>query len=595
MLRNNKTIRNTLVLLFSSALLCAFCLNFAFGMHEWPIFFGYFRHPLIFCLNWLPILLLQALVYSCFNRQWSAFLVTSSVFFSASLGDFFKLKFRDEPFVFSDIGSIRAGLSVAGNYGVGLSKRMILAVVLLAVTAFVLFQNKEKDPMRRRERILIPAVVFIVCFPLWRYVYSDGELYLHLAEKNLIWETWDSRQYFVATGFPYPFLHSITESRDLPPSDYNEEEARHLLQQYKDQSIDDKKKTNILVLQLESFTDLEKLGVSGISGDVYTPLRILEGNTIHGILVPNVIGGGTIDTERCFLAGSYGLQSYWKDTPSYVRYFNSQGYFTSFGHPNREFFYNRKNVADYLGFDESLFLENYYQSVTEGEWRCDTSFLPDVFKQFQEEIQGASPVFSFRVTLQGHAPYNDTSYDENGHFWQSATASERTKYIMNNYLSMIAETQRLVLDGLNELSTNVEPCVVLIYGDHNPRLDEGTVYSDLGLSFDMQTKEGVINYYGTPWMIWANDAAKKIFEIDFRGNGPTVSPGYLMNVMFNTLGWSGNAFMQFTSEIQKTLPVVSTNGVYIENEKLVMNPSYEGQEQLHDYECVQYYMRNSMD
>ena len=203
-------------------------------------------------------------------------------------------------------------------------------------------------------------------------------------------------------------------------------------------------------------------------------------------------------------------------------------------------------------------------------------------------------MFSFRVTLQGHAPYHDTAYDEDGHFWQSSTASERTSYIMNNYLSMIAETQRLVLDGLNELSANAEPCVVLIYGDHNPRLDDGKVYSDIGLSFDMQTKEGVLNYYGTPWMIWANDSARKMFAKDFQGEGPTVSPGYLMNVLFNTLGWPGNAFMQFTSEIEKTLPVVTTNGIFFENGILTMNPDAAGRKLLHDYECVQYYLRSSM-
>ncbi len=591
---NRRITGNLVVLLLSSAVLSTLCLCFAFGVHEWSIFQGYLLHPSLFILNWFPILLLQTALYCCFNRHWPAFLISTAVFLCASLGNYFKLKFRDEPFVFSDIGSIHAGLSVAGNYGLDLNKRMMLAIVLLAAVTLCLFFLRKRDPVKSSARIAILLVVLASVFPLWHFVYSDGDLYIRLAEKNLIWETWDSRQYFVATGFPYPFLHSITESRDIPPSNYDADQAKQLLQQFEDQAISEKKKANILVLQLESFTDLEKMGVSGISSDVYSSLRVLEKETIHGILVPNVIGGGTIDTERCFLTGSYGLQSYWKDTPSYVRYLNSQGYTTSFGHPNREFFYNRKNISDYLGFEESFFLENYYQDVTQGEWRCDRSFVPDVFTQFQESLRGESPIFSFRVTLQGHAPYHDTAYDDDGHFWQNEAASEHTNYIINNYLSMIAETQKLVLDGLKELNTNPEPCIVLIFGDHNPRLDDGTVYDDLGLSFDMQTEKGVLDYYGTPWMIWANEAAQIVFGKRFQGEGPTVSPGYLMNVLFKTLGWPGPAFMQFTAEIQKTLPVVTTNGIYFENGRLTMNPDDTGKKLLHDYECAQFYLRDSL-
>ena len=592
---NRRIAGNLMILLLSSAVLNTLCLCFAFGVHEWSIFLGYLSHPLLFVLNWLPILLLQTALYCCFNRHWPAFLINTAVFLCASLGNYFKLKFRDEPFVFSDIGSIRAGLSVAGNYGVSLNKRMVLAIGLLAAVAVYLFFKRKRDPQKPSARIMIMFALLASVFPLWHFVYSADNLYLRLAEKNLIWETWDSRQYFVATGFPYPFLHSITDSRDIPPKNYNAELARDLLNQYEDQTIEEEKKANLLVLQLESFTDLEKMGVRGISQDVYAPLRFLEQEALCGTIVPNVIGGGTIDTERCFLTGSFGLQSYWADAPSYVRYLNSQGYSSSFGHPNREFFYNRKNVADYLGFKENLFLENYYQAVTSGEWRCDVSFLPDVFRQFREETEGEAPVFSFRVTLQGHAPYHDSFYDEDGHFWQGETASENTLYIINNYLSMIAETQQLVLDGLDTLRDNKEPCVVLIYGDHNPKLDDGTVFLDLGLSFDMKTERGVLGYYGTPWMIWANEAAKNVFGDVFRGQGPTVSPGYLMNVLFNTLGWEGNAFMQFTSEIQSTLPVVTTNGIYFQNGSLTMNPDEAGKQLLHNYECVQYYMRGSMN
>ena len=96
----------------------------------------------------------------------------------------------------------------------------------------------------------------------------------------------------------------------------------------------------------------------------------------------------------------------------------------------------------------------------------------------------------------------------------------------------------------------------MLYGDHKPFFDSPEAYQDLGIDFDMSTWKGVLDYYGTPWMIWANASAKEVFSSDFRGTGPDVSPGYLMNVLFQELGWGGNAFMQFTTSILPRLPVM---------------------------------------
>lgn len=576
----------------TSAALCVLCLSFAIGVYDRALFYGYFRYPMIFLLNWLPILLFQLLMLMLLNRQWLAFLLTSIVFLAASIGNFFKLKFRDEPFVFRDIGSIRAGMEVAGSYGVSLNKRIIFAFILvLLITAALFFASRSK--LRLRQRIVCAIAVASLLFPLWRMVYSSSDLYYELGEKNKVMTTWDTRQYFTANGFIYPFLFSITESRDFPPEGYDAAAAKELLEHYSDDIIPEDKRTNILVLQMESLTDLEAMGVENIAEEVYAPLRALQKESICGTLIANVIGGGTIDTERCFLTGSYGLQTYREDSPSYVRYLNSQGYFTSGGHPNYGYFYNRNNVARYLGFQEYLTRDNYYQSVTGGKWRCDESFLPDVFRQFIERSKEEQPIFAFRISLQGHGPYNSESYDREANLWHSEKASETALHVVNNYLGMIAETQRLLLEGLDSLRYESEPMIVLIYGDHNPYLSSEQVYLDLGITFDMTTEEGMLHYYGTPWFIWANDAAKESFDRDFLGEGPTVSPGYLLNVLFQELGWRGSAFMQYTNCMMQHIPVVSTNGYYIVNGVYTTSPNEAAKELLTQYEAVQFWAKEN--
>ncbi len=587
-----RIIQIVLCVVASSALLNVLCLSFAIGVYDRSLFFGYFRHPLIFLLNWLPILLFQLLMLAVFNRHWLAFLLTCSVFLTASIGNFFKLKFRDEPFVFRDVGSVQAGLSVAGSYGISLNRRIIFSVIIVfLITALLALFCKQK--LKYPHRIVIALGTIIVSYPLWISVYSNSDLYYKLGEKNQIMTTWDARQYFTANGFVYPFLFSITESRDIPPEGYDAAAAEALMSIYSEEKIQEDKKANILVLQMESLADLEAMGVKNISEEVYRPLRILQKESICGTLIANVIGGGTIDTERCFLTGSYGLQSYSGDSPSYVRYLNAQGYFTSGGHPNRGYFYNRSNIAQYLGFQEFLSTDNYYQEITGGSWRCDESFLPDVFRQFTEYAGEEQPVFDFRISLQGHGPYNSESYDRETDLWQSNDASETTLHVVNNYLSMITETQKLLLNGIDTLRDEQEPMIVLIYGDHNPYLSSEQVYREMGIAFDMSTEKGLVDYYGTPWLIWANEAAKECFGKDFTGDGPTVSPGYLMDVLFQELGWRGNAFMQFTDSVMRRVPVASTNGYYIEDGVYTLSPSADGDKLLQEYRTVQFWIKEN--
>lgn len=39
----------------------------------------------------------------------------------------------------------------------------------------------------------------------------------------------------------------------------------------------------------------------------------------------------------------------------------------------------------------------------------------------------------------------------------------------------------------------------------------------MGINIDQSTLEGLLNYYTTPYVIWANDAAKAKLGVDFHG------------------------------------------------------------------------------
>lgn len=147
---------------------------------------------------------------------------------------------------------------------------------------------------------------------------------------------------------------------------------------------------------------------------------------------------------------------------------------------------------------------------------------------------------------------------------RAAQISDESYYILNNYLGSICDTIDQIIALRDQLAAQDEPVILVLFGDHKPWLGDGnSVYKELGVNLDTDTEEGFYNYYSTPYVIWANDAAKAILGNDFTGTGPTISPAYLMNELFTLCGWEGPAYMQLMNALQTTLPVVNTDGYYV--------------------------------
>ena len=106
---------------------------------------------------------------------------------------------------------------------------------------------------------------------------------------------------------------------------------------------------------------------------------------------------------------------------------------------------------------------------------------------------------------------------------------------------------------------------------------------------DLSTEEGFYNYYSTRYLIWANDAAKDVLGQDFLGEGPDVSSCFLMNLLFDYLGWTGDAWAQATTDIWREIPVLTSTGSYIRNGELTTELDPEGQALLSRYQSLEYY------
>lgn len=580
---------NGFCLLASSFLLCVMSLMLAYGPYSEAVFFSYFAHPMIILLNLLPIFLVQLLLYACTGRQWIAYLITALVFMAASIGNYYKLTLRNDPFVYADLTVLNTAFGVAGNYEIRLGLRVLLAALIVPAGTVLLFFF-ARGRLGWKGRLIAGLAALAPVVPLWLFVYSQKRVYNSptMTNTDAIYQ-WSDTQQMVSKGFVYSFIYSATKVYERAPEGYTDEKAIEILSDYQDADIPADRKVNVIVIQLEAFADLAELGIDGIDPSAYEDYYALRDASYCGSLITNIFAGGTVDTERCFLTGSSVLRYYGKNTASYVWYMKSQGYQTIGAHPCTREFYSRNSVNAHLGFDSYLYSENCFRALSGDTVAYDNILFPQMLQQY-EEAKANGPVFDFVVTYQGHGPYKTDRLVENEVYWEGDGYSDEAYYVINNYLASVRSTCTQITRFIDTLAADDTPVVVLIYGDHKPWLgNDASVYRELGISFNLTVDQGVKNYYGTDYLIWANDAAKEVTSFDFTGEGPMTSSGYLMNILFNTLGWQGPAYMQFTEHVRQTIPVLTSVNLFYENGEFKNELSGDSLALANELWHVQYY------
>ena len=162
------------------------------------------------------------------------------------------------------------------------------------------------------------------------------------------------------------------------------------------------------------------------------------------------------------------------------------------------------------------------------------------------------------MTYQNHAPYNTESGPATHYIAEDQFEGEEDgkayANILNNYLNGIYLTNRALDTFVGRFREAEEPVVLVLFGDHKPWLGGGnSVYNALGINIDLGTEEGMMNYYTSDYVIWANDAAKAKFGEGlseealaerFSGDGGVTAPFFLMLKAFDMLGWEGPQLMQ---------------------------------------------------
>lgn len=558
---------NAVLLAGAVVLLGLSSLVLAPGYYGWVLFWDYLSHPVILILNLLPPLVLALLLYGIFGRAWLSYLITAVPVLALSFGNYYKLAFRDDPVMAADMLVLGEAGKMAGQYQLFLSTKLLCALLaaLLSVLLLALFaKGRPRFPFRIAAVVIaLAAAAGLTPVCLSDNIYNSNTNLEHINQ-------WSSSQQYISRGLIYPFLHSIADAVPAAPDGYNKDTAAALLAEYEDEDIPEDKKVNFVFVMLEAFADFSSFNQIEFQQDVYATYHALEAESYSGTLMTNIFAGGTVNTERAVLTGvSSGDHNYRSNTSSYAWYLKSQGYQTSGDHPSNEWFYNRMNVNPYLGLDNYRFSENYYSALSGESTAYDYIFFPELTASVLEQIQGDAPVFSFSVSYQGHGPYGTEEcwWGEVEDYIANYDLDQESRVILSNYFGSVMSTQQYLAGMVDAFRASNEPIVLVVFGDHKPWLgNNSSVYNALGIDLSLTTEESFYNYWTTSYLMWANDAAKETLGTDLVGDGPDISPCFLMNVLFDQLGWKGDAYMQAVYDCWQALPMVHTSGFYLTDE-----------------------------
>ena len=241
--------------------------------------------------------------------------------------------------------------------------------------------------------------------------------------------------------------------------------------------------------------------------------------------------------------------------PSLVTELKSEGYTgNSATHLQKARNYNRDKAYPLLGFDKFYDYTNlgvpFVKMRNNATDQCTYDNITHDYEQNREKSD--APYFAYTMTIQNHSSYDVPfdNFDDKRIVVENADAPD-----LGYYLSLIKYSDEM-FENLVEYYKNVdEPTVILLTGDHQPRIYDESMDSITTGEWREWSNEEMMRRYAVPFVIWANyDIDKKTIE--------KTSMNYLQTILMETIDGELTGFQKFQQDLQKEIPVLTSNGYW---------------------------------
>lgn len=527
---------------------------------------------------YLMILLVFCVIFR--RMKWGLIVgAVSLVLFGTA--NYYVVSFRGSPIVPGDFFALQTAATVMTNYQYSISWNVYASLVIL-ISWCVMLTDLIDDKKKLSGKVcLISGVVSV----------GMAVMIFQLEFFKPPMDLWNMNNSTSQYGIAVTMISNIRRMRVAPPDGYSYEMVEALAERYvMEEETEHAQKTNVIVIMNESFSDLSVLSDS-LDSDTYMPYyNSLKENTVKGTALASTLGGGTANSEYEFLTGN--TMAFMPGTVPYVQFIvgktysiaqalQNMGYHTTAFHPYDIKNYKRYKVYPLMGFDTVFGMEAFEATELERDlYITDEDSYKKIIEVFEEDQKQGNPSFIFNVTMQNHSGYTS------GYFGDDCIriAGMEGEYPeAEEYLTLMKKSDEALEELIEYFSSVEEPTVILLFGDHLPKIEDRFYEAMIGKPMGEWSLEENQRRYEVPFFLWAN------YDIEEQ-DGVFTSLNYLSGRLFEAAGLPLTTYQHYLMELSESIPAMNVNG-YLDNDGVWHGYVDSGNENsfILEYENVQYH------
>ncbi len=508
--------------------------------------------------------------------------------------NYYVASFRGNPILPWDLTALGTALNVSGSYHFSITGRMAFALLILAaLTAWILRRRKEGRLRLGGKGRVAALLCAVFCF---RAVFYSG----NLQSFGISTDVWDQAKAYRESGILGAFIGNL-EFLDVDvPTGYSAGYAEELLAaasssregneeiwlSRSEGTAETEEKPHIIAIMNESWADFEAFGNLELTQEAMGYIHSLD--AMHGYAYTSVFGAGTSASEFEFLTGntmaflppgSIPYQQYvLHPTQSLASILKENGYTCLAFHPGERNSWQRDQAYPLLGFDSFKCGADMDVEAKESHgYINDQSDFNQIIWEFENREPGEK-LFLFNVTIQSHGSYTDPNYPATVQL-----ADEPGRYPMaEQYLSLVKETDEAFRTLIEYFEKQDEPVIILMFGDHQPSLEQEFLDKAYGVKQEDMTMEEYMGKFRVPFLVWSNT------ELAAEDPG-IMSLNFLGQYLLSCAGIDGGEYGDFLREFRQEIPALTFSG-YFDAEgnahSHLETNAYD--EKIEEYQIVQY-------
>ena len=541
----------------------------------------------------IAVLFVLALFLSLFLNSTRRAMVFLNIFvFCMSLVFYYVYLFRGEAFQLIDLFSIRTAVDVVGGYQFELTGEIVTAAVgtLLLVRLWLDGTDHCYAKKLRNKIILRVAACLVTAATFFAYLNLNWN-----AQFGIISDLWNPAKTYRQYGTTVGFAAVAKYMRLTAPDGYSSKEVEKIAEESgKKTEKENLRKdnaggvtpVNLIAIMNESWFDYRNIGDPKTSVEYMPYLDSVKENIIKGHTLTCTKGGGTAKTEYEFLTGNSckrfpGMVPYVSyfthDQYSMVTTLKDQGYQAIAMHPNKATNWKRSTAYQFLDFDDFIAIDRFPENADRYRGMISDKANYEKIIEVYEQKKKGDPLFLFDITMQNHSGY------KNQYFHASVNCDGYDSDEADQYFSLLKLSDEAIQYLLTYFSNVEEPTMIVMFGDHSPKLPDDFETWIAGKKYEDLSVEDQEKFYGTPFFIWTNYEMKSEENV-------WISTNYLSSYVLSLTGLSLTPYNEYLLDLREKMPALNHIGCLAADGTWYRwkDAPEELLEEERQYECLQY-------